>query len=514
MQGILATAQLSRWLVIDSQGNCGILVSVSTPCDRTMTSVPNESYPLDLRAPDKRTASWGLSWRWRRVLTWLVGDVLALAIAWKLAAFLNKFYSPLPPQLDWGNWLGLPGIFWAFAGVTLVLFGRGGLYNAAGKARDYLHSGKLVSLVYVLTLVAQYFYDPKLAPPRSLVITAWLGSLVWVISLRLVTHLILQQLEQAAAPVKVFLIAPAAQLPKLAKVLRRQPRYQVVGAALASMAVSQTIARSIAHSGAQEVLAISLPQTELASQLYWQLRRSGIALRLIPSSLETLHRRGVPEIFAGVPTLRLEPPLLSGWDYRLKRGLDLVGSLAGLLLLFPLLLGIAIAIKASSPGAIFYRQERVGLHGIPFRIWKFRTMCPDADRQQADLEAQNQTSDGIMFKLKQDPRITAIGHFLRRTSLDELPQLFNVLLGQMSLVGPRPLPVRDVERFSNDWHHIRHQVLPGITGLWQISGRSDLDEFNDAARLDLYYIDHWSMNLDLEILLQTVRIVFFGKGAY
>jgi lipopolysaccharide/colanic/teichoic acid biosynthesis glycosyltransferase len=118
-----------------------------------------------------------------------------------------------------------------------------------------------------------------------------------------------------------------------------------------------------------------------------------------------------------------------------------------------------------------------------------------------------------MFKLKHDPRIIPIGHFLRKTSLDEFPQLFNVILGDMSLVGPRPLPIRDVEHFDA-WHHIRHQVMPGITGLWQISGRSNIGDFNDVARLDLYYIDNWSLNLDLNILVETMRMILFGKGAY
>jgi lipopolysaccharide/colanic/teichoic acid biosynthesis glycosyltransferase len=155
----------------------------------------------------------------------------------------------------------------------------------------------------------------------------------------------------------------------------------------------------------------------------------------------------------------------------------------------------------------------MGLHGSVFRMWKFRTMVPNAAARQAELERHNESSDGVMFKIKSDPRVTPIGRFLRRTSIDELPQLFNVLMGQMSLVGPRPLPLRDIERFD-PWHHTRHQVLPGITGLWQIAGRSTIDAFNDAARLDLYYIDNWSLNLDLEILLETVRIVLFGKGAY
>ena len=185
----------------------------------------------------------------------------------------------------------------------------------------------------------------------------------------------------------------------------------------------------------------------------------------------------------------------------------------GIIILAPLFIIIAIAIKLSSPGSVFFRQERIGLHGRVFQMWKFRTMIPNAAAMQAQLEAQNQTSDGIMFKIKRDPRIIPFGYFLRQTSLDELPQLFNVLLGQMSLVGPRPLPVRDVARMDS-WHHIRHQVLPGITGLWQVSGRSDIEDFDHAARLDLYYIDNWSLNLDIDILIETVRIVLFSQGAY
>ena len=317
----------------------------------------------------------------------------------------------------------------------------------------------------------------------------------------------------ARSQISVFVVSSATRLPKLARSIDRQRHYKVVGAALSSTVGSGAIVQSIVNSGAREVLVEGLPQTELASRLYWRLRRAGITLRLIPSSVETLHRRGLPEIFAGMPTLRLEPPLLSGWDYRIKRSVDVLGSVLGLIGLLPLFGLIAIVIRVESNGPIFFRQERVGLNGFAFKIWKFRTMSVNAGELQLQLESQNESRDGVLFKVRSDPRVTSVGRVLRRLSLDELPQLINVLFGQMSLVGPRPLPLRDVERFA-EWHHVRHQVLPGMTGLWQISGRSDLDEFDDAARLDLYYIDHWSLNLDIEILVQTIGRVLFGRGAY
>lgn len=472
---------------------------------------PGAAYQTtDIRAPYRLNWHKIFRWHWHQAIALLLCDMAALAIAGRVAAHLNQFYAPLPPPLVLGTWLGLPGLFWILMTVTLLLFAHSGLYSTSSQWK-YVRSGQLVSAVYLAALLLGYFYDPKLAPPRSLFITAWMGSVVLVISFRLLASLVLKQFEHAQT--NVFLLARAERLPTLANLLKRRSRYNVVGAALASTTSTAATLQAILSSGAQEVLAESLPQTELASGLYWQLRRAGITLRLIPSSVEMLHRRGVPEVVAGIPTLRMEATLLRGWDYRLKRWLDWLGALLGLMLLSPLFLVVAIAIKLSSPGAVFFCQKRMGLHGRVFQMWKFRTMIPDAEALQAALEQQNEASDGVMFKLRRDPRITAIGRFLRRTSIDELPQLFNVLLGQMSLVGPRPLPLRDVERFD-PWHHTRHQVLPGITGLWQVSGRSSIDAFNDAARLDLYYIDHWSLNLDLEILLETCKIVICGKGAY
>ncbi|EKV03439.1 exopolysaccharide biosynthesis polyprenyl glycosylphosphotransferase [Leptolyngbya sp. PCC 7375] len=454
-----------------------------------------------------------LDWSNARVLTLVLSDILALGLAWQLARFLNQFYSPIPEPLVWWVWLGLPSLFWLFAGVTLLLFTHFGLYGATVRARDYLRAAQLVSCVYFLSLVLAYFYDPKLDAPRSLFFSAWVSSIVLVMISRLFTTGLLTHLQGARSPLRVFLITKPSRMHRLSKTLERRSNYRVVGAAMVATANTDITFRQILAAQPDEVLAEDVPDVELASGLYWRLRSAKIPLRLLPSSREMLYRRGIPEIVAGLPTLMIETSILHSVDYRLKRWLDYGLAVLAVLVLSPVFIGIAIAIRCTSPGPVFFRQDRMGLKGKIFKVWKFRTMAVDAPLRQAQLEHQNQTADGIMFKLQHDPRITPVGKFLRRTSLDELPQLFNVLLGQMSLVGPRPLPLRDVAHFE-PWHHIRHQVLPGITGLWQVSGRSDIETFDDAARLDLHYIDNWSLNLDLEIMVATLRIVLTGLGAY
>ena len=200
-------------------------------------------------------------------------------------------------------------------------------------------------------------------------------------------------------------------------------------------------------------------------------------------------------------------------DYRLviKRGFDIAGALAALVVLSPVLAVIALAVRLTSPGPAIFAQERYGLNRRRFRMLKFRTMRKDAEQLQAALEARNE-ADGPVFKIADDPRITPIGRFLRRTSLDELPQFVNVLRGEMSLVGPRPLPLRDVARFTSAGDMRRFSVRPGLTCLWQISGRSSLS-FSDWIRLDLAYIDRWSLLLDVLILVRTVPAVIMGAGA-
>jgi lipopolysaccharide/colanic/teichoic acid biosynthesis glycosyltransferase len=199
----------------------------------------------------------------------------------------------------------------------------------------------------------------------------------------------------------------------------------------------------------------------------------------------------------------------------IKRTIDVVGSFCGLLLLLPFLAVIAVLIRLDSRGPILFRQKRVGLGGREFWCLKFRTMVPDAEARLRDLEARNESAGGVLFKIKDDPRVTPLGRFLRRTSLDEFPQLWNVLVGEMSLVGPRPLQLRDsarLEALDPEGYLRRLSVVPGVTGPWQVGGRSDVDS-GRMLKLDLDYVEQWSISTDLIILVKTVIVVLAGRGA-
>ena len=250
---------------------------------------------------------------------------------------------------------------------------------------------------------------------------------------------------------------------------------------------------------------------EQAVDLVDQCHRRGVTVRIAPSTMEILVHRAEFVPGASVPLFELRPPVFDGFDYLVKRSFDFVGALLLIIVLSPLLIAIALAVFITSRGPVLYRSIRPGIGGEPFACFKFRTMRSDADQHQADLESYNEAS-GALFKIRRDPRMTRIGRFLRLYSLDELPQLFNVVQGRMSLVGPRPLPQRDFDQLE-DWHKKRYLVLPGLTGLWQVSGRSELD-FDDLVRLDFLYLERWSVGLDLTILLKTIPAVLSRRGAF
>jgi lipopolysaccharide/colanic/teichoic acid biosynthesis glycosyltransferase len=212
-----------------------------------------------------------------------------------------------------------------------------------------------------------------------------------------------------------------------------------------------------------------------------------------------------------LPLFELKPPVFEGVDFVIKRTFDLVGAALLLIVLAPLLALIALAVKLDSRGPVLFRSTRPGIAGRPFDCFKFRTMREGAEALQDELEQHNEAG-GAIFKIREDPRVTGVGALLRRWSLDELPQLFNVIRGEMSLVGPRPLPQRDYE-LLDDWHRKRYLVLPGMTGLWQVSGRSELD-FDELVRLDFLYLERWSVFLDFTILLKTIPAVVRSHGAW
>lgn len=198
-------------------------------------------------------------------------------------------------------------------------------------------------------------------------------------------------------------------------------------------------------------------------------------------------------------------------QWRLKRAIDYFGTGLGILLISPVLLIIALAIKIESPGPVFFKQKRIGLYGKEFYMYKFRSMKQDAEKELYKFKSQNETND-MMFKMKNDPRVTKVGKFLRKHSLDELPQLFNVLDGAMSLVGPRPPLPSEVELYKK-WYYLRFATVPGLTGLWQVSGRSDITDFDKVVELDFKYIEKWNIFSDISILFKTIPVVLFGKGA-
>lgn len=246
-------------------------------------------------------------------------------------------------------------------------------------------------------------------------------------------------------------------------------------------------------------------------ELAWHLEGSGVDLLVAPAITDVAGPRVAVRPVAGLPLLHVEEPELGGVRRLMKGVFDCVVAAIAVAVLSPLLLAVAVAIRTTSRGPAFFRQVRVGRDGSTFSIWKFRTMRTDAEGAKGELEHLNE-HDGLLFKIRDDPRRTNVGRFLRRFSLDELPQLFNVVTGAMSLVGPRPPIPSEVEQYAHD---VRRRLLvkPGLTGLWQVSGRSDLS-WEESVRLDLYYVENWSIALDISILWRTAAAVVTGRGAY
>jgi exopolysaccharide biosynthesis polyprenyl glycosylphosphotransferase len=273
------------------------------------------------------------------------------------------------------------------------------------------------------------------------------------------------------------------------------------------------LASAVQAARADTVIVLSCPELDgqTLRRLAWRLERDETDLIVASSLIDVAGGRTTVRPVDGLPMLHVEHPNLSGPSRFLKAAMDRLGALALLVALSPVLVALAVAVAWTSPGPVLFRQVRVGKDGREFVMYKFRTMYLDAPARLAEIRHLNDY-DGVLFKMRDDPRVTRVGRLLRRFSLDELPQLVNVLLGHMSLVGPRPPLPEEVERYPSDMRR-RLAVRPGLTGLWQVSGRSDLP-FDEAVKLDLRYVENWSFSLDLVILLRTLAAVCRASGAY
>jgi exopolysaccharide biosynthesis polyprenyl glycosylphosphotransferase len=329
---------------------------------------------------------------------------------------------------------------------------------------------------------------------------------------------------------RVLAVGPEAAVVDLVERTRREPESGlfVVGACLLedgarSLALTRAqvpvvgtprnLVAALDQVGADTVAVTASEQLsgEALRRLAWQLEGRGVELVVSPGLVEIAGPRLHVRPFSGLPLLHLEQPEFRGARRVVKALADRVLAAGGLLVLAPLLVGIAIAVRVTTPGPALFLQTRVGRDGRTFRLVKFRSMHVNAETMIEQLRALNE-KDGVLFKMREDPRVTRVGRILRRYSLDELPQLLNVLTGSMSLVGPRPPLPREVAEYGDD---VRRRLLvkPGLTGLWQVSGRSDLS-WEESVRLDLRYVENWSLSLDAAILLRTVRAVTKGSGAY
>jgi exopolysaccharide biosynthesis polyprenyl glycosylphosphotransferase len=328
---------------------------------------------------------------------------------------------------------------------------------------------------------------------------------------------------------RVIAVGHSPDVATLIAELRRAPYHGlcVVAACLADKAADQPpaignvpvfgglsdVVASVRQLAADTVAVLSCPELNgiPLRRLAWELEKTGTELCLAPALLDVAGPRTSVRAVAGLPLLYVDHPDLAGARQALKSAFDKTVGASALMLLAPLLLAIAAMVRLEDSGPVIFRQIRIGKDGKPFGLYKFRTMVPDAERQKAELVAGNE-GNTVLFKMRNDPRVTRIGVRLRRWSLDELPQLVNVLLGQMSLVGPRPALPQETALYG-DYVQRRLAVRPGITGLWQVSGRSSLS-WEEAVRLDLHYVENWSLVLDLQILWKTLSAVIKGNGAY
>lgn len=464
-----------------------------------------EDSPLDLRASafvKLKNGTW-----WLRLLVLVSVDSIVLSLAWLLA----EYYTQFLPSLWHTSYI--PGLILVQIAALILQ----GTYGPGKNRYNYFRIAKTLAFAHGAILIVCFLYLSILDIHCSDFIFTCSTSVLFVCVGRFLVNLSLKYLrrKKLLGCIPVCVICDSENKERAINLIEKERRYIICQNADANSldkANRQKTLKKLNELGVTEVF-ISWDAIKNRMFLCWLFQASGITVHILPLELKPIDRDVRLGQIGGITCLTFEAPLITGKDFWIKKRFDFFATVLFLMFFFPVYIAISIAIKLDSPGPVFYRQTRIGLGGKEFKVFKFRTMRTDADKLQKKLEALNESKDGILFKIKDDPRVTKVGKFLRYYSLDELPQLFNVLLGEMSLVGPRPLPTRDVDKFS-ERHFIRQEVLPGITGMWQVSGRSDIIDFEQVIKLDLTYIENWSLWLDFQILLKTVQVVLNKEGAY
>jgi len=484
----------------------------------------------DVAVPEPVTVSQVVRLAHRGVSTWTsrylrqVGAVDACcALAAGLLATEVRFGSEHSAALPY-LWLGftLP-VLWLGALALAGAYDTRFIGVGSDEFRRVMNAG--VCLTAAVAVVA---YATKTDIARGYVVVALPTLTAFDLFIRYAMRKKLHRLRaEGSCMRKVVVVGHAGIIADLTGVLRRDTHHGltvvaacVVGpdrpAAIDGIPVIGGLANVVdvvERCGADTVAVLSCPEMigSRLRDLAWALEKTGTDLCVAPALLDVAGPRTTIRPTAGLPLLHVDHPEFAGMRWLIKSAFDRTAALAALLLLSPVLILIALAVRLSDRGPALFRQTRVGKDGRPFTLYKFRTMVVDAEQRKSQLIGLNE-SDGLLFKMRRDPRVTRVGGWLRRYSLDELPQLINVLIGDMSLVGPRPALPAETNAYAE---HVRRRlaVKPGITGLWQVNGRSDLP-WDEAVRLDVRYVENWSFALDLQILWKTWSAVTHGSGAY
>jgi exopolysaccharide biosynthesis polyprenyl glycosylphosphotransferase len=477
-----------------------------------------------------------LSFRRKLLLNFFkICDVLILSGAFLLAAAVESYEIESISLSEFLSMRIKIQNFVIFLGLILIwhlIFSSFRLYNSrrlSSRREEAFDVLKATSLGTITLIIAAFIFRIKMASPVFL-ITFWGVSSALTILGRLALRSFLKQLRMRGRNLRNLVIVgtnPRAVL--FARNIQARPEvgYRLLGFVDDVWTKMQEFQEtgyelistlkefpSFLRNNVVDEVAICLPVKSYyrqSSQIAAMCAEQGILARIPPDPFNLKSGKLRAGHLEDDLIITVSNGSMEGWPLLVKRGMDITISLISLILLAPLFPALALLIKADSPGPVFFTQERVGLGKRRFRLYKFRTMVQGAEKKMAELEHLNEAS-GPVFKIKNDPRITRIGKILRKTSIDELPQLFNILKGDMSLVGPRPLPVRDYEGFDEDWHRRRFSVRPGITCLWQINGRSDIP-FDKWMELDMEYIDSWSLWLDFQILTKTIPAALRSSGA-